>query len=58
MLCHHFLATLADMMDYNMSANSAKSSKWAMKNLEEWFDDYNKKNPDNTCPDVVKSTKF
>ena len=31
--------TLADMTDYKMPANSVKSSKWAMKNLQEWFDD-------------------
>ena len=26
-----------------------------MKNLWEWFDDYNKRNPDNMYPDVVLS---
>ena len=38
-----------------MPANLAKSSKLAMKNLQERFDDYNKRNPDNMCPDVVLS---
>lgn len=46
--------TLADM-NYKMPENSAKRSKWALKNLREWFDDYNKRNPDHMCPDDVLS---
>ena len=56
---HHFASVskeiLADMTNYKMPENSAKCSKWVLKNLGEWFDDYNKRNPDNLCHDDVLS---
>ena len=31
--------------------NTEQSSKWSMTNLEEWFHNYNSRNPDDTCPE-------
>ena len=37
----------------HMAKNTEVSSKWAMKNLTEWFLDYNKWNPDLPCPESI-----
>ena len=36
-----------------MAKNTEVSSKWAMKNLTEWFLDYNERNPDLPCPESI-----
>ena len=36
-----------------MAKNIELSSKWAMKNLTEWFLDYNKQNPDLPSPESI-----
>ena len=33
--------------------NTEKSSKWAMGNLKDWFEDYNSRNPNSTWPSEV-----
>ena len=35
--------------------NTEQSSKWAMTNFREWFDSYNERNAENTCPEEVLS---
>ena len=51
----HFGNTLEDILEslgtYNMPKKSADSSKWATKNLREWLEDYNSRNPMKKCPD-------
>ena len=37
----------------HMAKNIELSSKWAMKNLTEWFLDYNKQNPDLPSPESI-----
>ena len=34
-----------------MAKNTEASTKWSMKNLTDWFNGYNSRNPDNKCPD-------
>ena len=33
-----------------MPKNSELNSKWAMKNLADWVESYNTRNPDKPCP--------
>ena len=33
--------------------NTEKSSKWAIGNLKDWFEDYNNRNPSDTCPSEI-----
>uniref|UniRef100_A0A1X7T9L7 Uncharacterized protein n=1 Tax=Amphimedon queenslandica TaxID=400682 RepID=A0A1X7T9L7_AMPQE len=40
-----------EMAKRKVPKNTEKTSKWAMKNLEDWFKDYNERNPDKKCPD-------
>lgn len=51
-----FVATTEDnllaMAKPQLPKNTVSSCKWAMCNLREWFADYNKRNPDNLCPEV------
>ena len=35
--------------------NTEKSSKWAIKNLKEWYVDYNSRNPNEMCPEDILS---
>ena len=30
-----------------------KSSKWGIGNLKDWFEDYNSRNPSDTCPSEI-----
>ncbi|XP_011407617.1 PREDICTED: uncharacterized protein LOC105314895, partial [Amphimedon queenslandica] len=50
-----FQPSLSEKIDeiakHKVPKNTKKMSKWAMKNLEDWFKDYNKRNPDKKCPD-------
>ena len=32
-----------------------KSGKWAIKNLKEWYEDYNSRNPNEMCPEDILS---
>ena len=43
--------TLKEMAKPFVPKNTKQSSKWAMTNLEEWFHNYNSRNPDDTCPE-------
>ena len=47
------LQEIAAMEKPHMAKNTEVSSKWAMKNLTEWFLDYNKRNPDLPCPESI-----
>jgi hypothetical protein len=38
------------MASYKMPKNSALSSKWAIKSLADWWDNFNKRNPKKQCP--------
>ena len=39
--------------------NTEKSGKWAIKNLKEWYEDYNSRNPNEMCPeDILSHTCF
>ena len=33
--------------------NTSLDTKWAMKNLADWYNDYNKRNPENPCPGEI-----
>ena len=33
--------------------NTSLNTKWAMKNLTDWYNDYNKRNPENPCPEEI-----
>ena len=46
---------LQSMSVYNMSKNSAVSSKWALKNLRDWREEYNMKHPTKLCPEEILS---
>ena len=35
-----------------MAKNSAFSSKWGLTNFNQWFEDYNERNPNCKCPKV------
>ena len=37
--------------------NTEKSSKWAMTNFKDWFDDFNSRNPIDSCPYEVLTPK-
>ena len=47
------LEEIAALEKPHMAKNTEVSSKWAMKNLTEWFLDYNKRNPDLPCPESI-----
>ena len=38
-----------------VSKNTSISTRWAMKNLQNWFEDYNKRNLEHPCPDDILS---
>ena len=42
---------LKAMATVTLPKNSARSSKWAIKNLRDWLVDYNYRNPENECPE-------
>ena len=44
---------LHSMSFYMMPKNSATSSQWAMKNLSDWREEYNRTNPDKNCPEEI-----
>ena len=44
---------LHSMSFYMMPKNSATSSRWAMKNLSDWREEYNHRNPDKNCPEEI-----
>ena len=33
--------------------NTSLNTKWAMKNLIDWYNDHNKRNPENPCPEEI-----
>ena len=39
-----------EMAKRKVPKNTEKTSKWAITNLKEWFDDYNTRNPEKKCP--------
>ena len=41
---------LISMSKPQIPKNTEKSSKWALTNLTDWFEDYNARNPYNPCP--------
>ena len=47
------LEEIAALEKPHMAKNTEVSSKWAMKDLTEWFLDYNKRNPDLPCPESI-----
>lgn len=49
-------AELEDMAQFKMPKNSAQASKWAIKNLADWAEEYNRRNPDNPCPAEILSS--
>ena len=46
---------LSSMTKQSVPRNTEKSSKWAVKNLQEWYEDYNSRNPDERCPEEILS---
>ena len=46
---------LESMSSYTMPKNSAVSSTWAIKNLSDWWEEHNDKNPNNLCPKELLS---
>lgn len=44
---------LKEMTKPKVPKNTEQSSKWAMGNLKDWFDNYNEQNPENKCPEEV-----
>lgn len=44
---------LHSMSSYMMPKNSATSSRWALKNLSEWREEYNRRHSDKSCPEEV-----
>uniref|UniRef100_A0A1X7TCK4 ZMYM2-like/QRICH1 C-terminal domain-containing protein n=1 Tax=Amphimedon queenslandica TaxID=400682 RepID=A0A1X7TCK4_AMPQE len=44
---------LHSMSLYTMPKNSATSSQWALKNLSDWREEYNRRHPDKICPEEV-----
>ena len=42
--------TIKAMATATLPKTSARSSKWATKNLRDWSVDYNYRNPENECP--------
>ena len=47
------LEEIAALEKPHMAKNTEVSSKWAMKDLTEWFLDYKKRNPDLPCPESI-----
>ena len=39
------------MAKHKVPKNTKKTSKWAMTNINNWFDDYNNWHLDSKCPD-------
>lgn len=53
-------ATVSDfqleaMSSYKMPKNSATSSRWALKNLNDWRLEHNDRNPTKICPEDILS---
>lgn len=44
---------LEDLSKVKMTKNTIQSTRWAMKNFQDWFIGYNDRNPDNQCPDEI-----
>jgi hypothetical protein len=44
-----------DLKTKQIPKNTEASSKWAIKNLRDWYTDYNERNPDCKCPDSILS---
>ena len=44
---------LEDLSKVKMTKNTIQSTRWAMKNFQDWFFGYNDRNPDNQCPDEI-----
>ena len=46
---------LTAMSKPSVPKNTEKSSKWAIKNLKEWYEDYNSRNTNEMCPEEILS---
>ena len=52
------LEEIAALEKPHVAKNTEVSSKWAMKDLTEWFLDYNKWNPDLPCPESILTSSL
>ena len=46
---------LKSMTSYVTPKNSAMSSRWALKNLNDWMQEHNNQNPEKPCPEEILS---
>ena len=46
---------LISMSKPQIPKNTSISTRWAMKNLTDWLNDYNKCNPSKCCPEEILS---
>ena len=44
---------LEELSKVKMTKNTSQNTRWSMKNLVDWFSEYNTRNPENKCPDEV-----
>ena len=44
---------LQEMSKLKIPPNTSVSTRWAMKNFSDWFENYNSKHPDDLCPNKV-----
>ena len=48
---------LAKLSKPQLHKNTDVSTRWAMKNFTDWYQDYNIRNPEEPCPKEVISSK-
>ena len=48
---------LTAMAKPSVPKNTEKSSRWALGNLRDWFEDNNGRNPDNPCPSEILTSQ-
>ena len=46
---------IAELSKAIVPKNTSAATRWAVRNFNEWFDDYNSRNEGNACPDIVLS---
>ncbi len=44
---------LARLLKPQVPKNTDVSTRWAMKNFRDWYEDYNTRNPSNRCPEEL-----
>lgn len=44
---------LAELLKPQVPKNTETSTRWAMKNFRDWYEDYNARNPSKCCPEEV-----